>query len=1257
MKTAWRLAIDTGGTFTDGIAIAPDGSQYRSKVLSSSAIRVTARRINRFGVYELSFRGITPPPGLLTGFSVAQPGGEALATVLDHPTRDRILLEETGTMPESAALELRAPFDAPALCLYLLLGTTPADPLPPIELRVATTRATNALLENRGAAFGLVVDHGFEDLLAIGDQSRPDLFALDIKRRRLQPTAVASLTTRLGRSGELLSSGSEEELDGIARTMKTRGITTVGVSLVHGWRNPEHEQSVVEALKQRGLETVIAATDLSNAEGLTARTETVAVEASVRPVLQDFLDGIPSGDEPDTRSLLVMTSSGGLALSENFQAKDGLLSGPAGGVVGAAHSAASLGIHKILGFDMGGTSTDVSRYDEQMLYRFETTVGPARIQAPCVAIETVAAGGGSICHWGVNGLSVGPQSAGASPGPASYGAGGPLTLTDVNLLLGRADPERFGVPLDLSAAHHALASLIDQIRSSGQDAPPPDELLLGLLDIANERMAETMRSVSIREGADPEQHVLVPFGGAGGQHACAIAERLGINRILLPLDSGILSARGALLATNEQFVERTINEPLETCGKGLDDLRRILEHESTRQLPDPTNATTRSIVGMRLSGQDEVLQLPFESSLELEEAFVEKFTLIYGYSPPARPVEVAWIRVRAAEENPLQLPGMLEHHDSPPNDTRTIDMLVGTTRRTVKVLQRQQMAEGVPQSGPFLLADAGATTVIDTGWEATLNPDGTLLCTAQPESGQEHSVRNSRGSAASELVAARLESIATAMGRLLERTALSVNVKQRLDFSCALLDATGQLLVNAPHMPIHLGSMGICVRNTLTHLTPDPGDVLVTNHPGCGGSHLPDITTIAPIYERNDGGELLGYAAVRAHHAELGGSRPGSTPPFATTLAEEGVLIPPMKLVKSGQTQFDRVEELLTGALWPSRRPKENIADLRAQLAATEHGILRVRELADAIGTSGYLELAGRVRMNAAAAASRAISRLGDLDRHVQQTLDDGSVIALHAMTAEGRLRLDFTGSNHLHERNFNAPIAIVTGACVYLLRLLAGEAVPMNEGLLEHVDLIVPEGMINPRFGVDPAACPAVCAGNTETSQRITDTLLLAFDLAACSQGTMNNLLFGNDEFGYYETIAGGSGATMQAAGASGVHTHMTNTRITDPEIMESRFPVRLERFSLRIDSGGPGRHRGGDGVIRTIRALATLDVSFVSQHRSHGPYGLHGGAPGTPGTQYLQRSDGTQSEFGSCDECTLQPGDTITIETPGGGGWGSED
>ena len=1250
-----RIAIDTGGTFTDAVAIGPSSAPKRVKVLSSAALRGRVATQPAPRELTIALPNLTVCAGLLSGFTLRRPGGETLAEVSEHPDSVHVLLDRPVSLEKNTPIELQAPFDAPRLALHLLLGRNQEDSFADIAVRVATTRGTNALLEGTGDPFALVLDEGLEDLLEIGDQSREDIFALDIKRRCLHPRLVVGIGGRLDARGNPLGVLSDVDLDALADRLQVLEVKAIGIALLHAWRSPEQERALANALRQRGIKDVICSTDLSLAQGLLPRTETLAVEVTLRRILDEFVDKIL----PETQGrehLSVMTSSGGLTPAADFRAKDGLLSGPAGGVVGAATAGRSCSIDRLLGFDMGGTSTDVSRYDKEFIYRFETRVGPARIQAPCVAIESVAAGGGSICHVSEEGLAVGPRSAGATPGPACYGAGGPLTLTDVNLLLGRGDPDLFGIPIELHHAEEALECLRQDLRAHGQDDPGREAVLEGLLDIANERMAEAMRSISIREGADPGQNTLVPFGGAGGQHACAIAERLGIRRILVPKHAGLLSAFGVLNAREERFAEATVLRTLEEAIDSLDEDVHALESEALAKLSSESGTIGRRILALRLAGQDAVIQVEHVAGDSPERRFRKAFRNLYGYPPPDRAIEVAWIRVVAIEDAiELDLDASACDAPAPSVDPSKLRMHTRGVSREVAVIARGSLASGSRISGPMILHEDGATTVVDEGWAGQVLSSGALLLESEnrQEPGQAL-MHGAQGAAAAELVSARLGAIATGMGHLLERSALSVNVKQRLDFSCAVLDDAGRLLVNAPHMPIHLGSMGICVRRTLDFLDPGPGDLIVTNHPACGGSHLPDLTTIAPVHERPDGGKRLGFVAVRAHHAEIGGTRPGSTPPFATHLIEEGVLIAPLKVVTDGQSRLDEFSELLRSARWPSRRPEENLADLQAQIAATRHGVERIGELAAAIGSNRYATLAQRVHDNAASAARTAIARLGTFERTVSQKLDDGALIQLHVRCDGERMLLDFSGSSGVHPGNFNAPIAITTGAVVYLMRILADREVPMNEGLLVPVDLVIPPGMLNPGFTGDAAVDPAVCAGNTETSQRIVDTLLLPFELAASSQGTMNNFLFGTDAFGYYETIAGGAGATPQAPGCSGVHTHMTNTRITDPEILEDRYPVRLERFRIRRSSGGRGAHRGGDGLVRSIRALETIEVSLVGQHRVEQPYGLSGGSPGAPGKAYIDRIDGSHIELDSSAECTLNAGDLVTIETPGGGGWG---
>ena len=1249
----WLVAIDTGGTFTDAVARSPSGRQSQVKVLSNGAIRARiVERLSDCG-FRLDLHGLPVPEGLLPGFTIRTLVDGAYPTV-SATDGDIIRLDSPLSASPGDVLELKAPFDAPRLALHLLLGLRPGQTFPRIELRVATTRGTNALLEGKGDEFALILNEGLKDTLRIGDQSRRDLFALANHRESLEATCTLETTSRLDHDGTIIHEADAEELDRLANELRNSGVAACGISLIHAYRNPGFEDDVAEALAARGVRNIIKATELSTSHGLGARTETLAVEASLRQIMRTFVhDLLPESSEE--RHVAVMTSSGGLTSEEAFQAKDGLLSGPAGGVVGASLAAARSGEKRILGFDMGGTSTDVSRWDHRMLYRFETKVGPARIQSPCLAIETVAAGGGSICSFGAGGLSVGPKSAGASPGPACYGSGGPLTVTDVNLLSGRVSAERFGIPVDVSAAESALEDLLDSMAGAGRERPGRNDLLLGLLEIANERMSEAMQSISIREGAAPADHVLVPFGGAGGQHACAIADRLGIERILFPTGAGLLSAHGVLDAPDQRFEQRELNLDLEEASTILPDLLESLTDSATARLSaDTVDSEARRIIALRLSGQDDVIQIDHDGRQALDFIFRDEFKRLYGYAPPARRIEVAWIRVVVTGQRPPE-PFTPRTEEAPPSsstdrDAPCLKMLTSSGWLDSTLHHRCDLTPGTELSGPAIIDDVGATLVVESGWSLTVLDDHSLMVTRT--SSQRRSLDVS-GVVASELVSARIADIAVSMGHLLQRTALSVNVKERLDFSCAVLDRKGRLLVNAPHMPIHLGSMGLCVRETIARLQPGVDDVIVTNHPACGGSHLPDVTLVAPVHD--DHATRLGYVAVRAHHAEIGGSRPGSTPPFASSLAEEGVVIPPMLIVKDGVECFDDLERVLKQARYPSRRCDENIADLRAQLASIRHGSTRVSELARSIGTESFMTLSDSVRVRAADSARRAIREMGPLRRTVVQHLDDGTAIHL-SLTSDGEsLTLDFNGSSPRHPRNFNAPLAITLGATVYMMRLLADEDLPMNEGLLEPIDLKVPESFLNPSFTGDSSLDPAVCAGNTETSQRVTDTLMLAFELAACSQGTMNNLLFGDETFGYYETIAGGSGATRDADGTDAIHTHMTNTRITDPETLESRYPVTLERFEIRRGSGGIGHRHGGDGVIRCIRARKALEVSFIGQHRKERPYGLEGGGAGANGRQYLERGDGSVIQLSGSEECRLEIGDAITIETPGGGGWGT--
>jgi 5-oxoprolinase (ATP-hydrolysing) len=1003
-----------------------------------------------------------------------------------------------------------------------------------------------------------------------------------------------------------------------AQQLAARGVRTAAIALMHSYRNPIHERRVAEILWAAGFTHVSVSSDLAPFIKLLPRAQTAVVNAYLAPILNAYLGGIQIELPPEEGrpTLHVMTSAGGLVRSADFHAKDSLLSGPAGGVVGALHAGRAAGWERIIAFDMGGTSTDVARCDGTFEYLWEHRIGDAHLVAPALAIESVAAGGGSICRADRHGLHVGPESAGADPGPACYGAGGPLTITDVNLLLGRVDGERFEIPLDYAAAERAADSLLADLARHTGESPDQDAVLNGLLDIANERMADAIRRISLRRGYDPAEYALVAFGGAGDQHACAVAGRLGIRTVIVPADASLLSAWGLGRAAIERFAERQVLRPLdEAWESALPSLWADLEQDATMALraeggADERIAIRRRIVTLRLAGQEAGLEIEPTAGNGLADLFAERYAAIYGYQPGAgRVIEVEAVRVVAGAETP-----------------------------DIGVAQREIPA-------PSVRADAG--------WTATMHPSGATILTTT--GAMPISERDSPDAVRETLFAGRFTAIAEEMGEALRRTALSTNVKERLDFSCALLDPEGRLVANAAHIPVHLGALGECARRVREALSLGPGDVAVTNHPAWGGSHLPDVTVITPVFDDADT-VLLGWVANRAHHAEIGGTRPGSMPPNATTLAEEGVVLPPTYLVRAGQPQLDEVCRMLTNAPYPTRTPGDNRADLEAALAANQRGSNLLKKLAHEHGSAEVWRHMERVQSRAETVLRESLRSLGNGDYGATEYLDDGTPIAVRIAVEDGAAVIDFAGTGPVNPGNLNATPAIATSAVLYVLRLLVREPLPLNEGLLRPITLRLPPGtLVNPEFDRDdPAKCPAVVGGNTETSQRIVDTLLKALGLAAGSQGTMNNTLWGSDRFGYYETVCGGAGATANAPGASAVHTHMTNTRITDTEIIETRYPVRIERFAVRRDSGGAGKHPGGDGVIRETMFLAPMTLSVLTQHRKGRPYGLKGGKIGTLGRQRVFRTTGEVIELSSVDGCEVLPGDRLILETPGGGGWG---
>jgi len=1261
----WQLWVDTGGTFTDCLACSPEGDMRRIKVLSNSSLRGTVVAVTD-GRVEVDLP-YTVPADFFADMSCRVLGTDRERNVdVQASSASPVVLTlstlDQGMVP-GAAIEFHSGEEAPILAARLATGTPLRETLPAIRMRLATTRGTNALLEEKGAAVVFCVSEGFGDLLRIGDQRRPELFARNPRRPEPLHAAVVEVPGRLAADGSELRPLDPEVLRHRLRAVPEGQRHVAAVALLHSDLNPDHEQKVRDVLREEGFRYVATSAELAARVKILPRAETALVDAYLGPIMEAYLDDV-QGKLGEGSQLRVMTSAGGLVPREAFHAKDSLLSGPAGGLIGAARAAQAAGHGRAIIFDMGGTSTDVARFDGDFRPAPTHRVGRAHLLAPALEIESVASGGGSICRYaaGTRSFQVGPESAGAHPGPACYGADGPLTLTDVNLLLGRLDADAMSIPVDLAAARQRLAELAREAgRSDGDGA----DILAGLVRIADEQMADAVRTISVREGYDPGEFALVAFGGAGGLHACGVAAQLGIGTILYPPDSGLLSARGLREAVPERQKERQV---LRTLAEVRDDVPGWLE-ELTRAAADELRkaealgrlADGDLVVAMeaelRLGGQDTSIQVDAADPAGLAGAFESRYRTMYSYFPEHREIEVVAFRVRVSP--PTQAAGQESFDEAGAETTAPHHELtapVGGSR--VAAYDRGKLEPGGLLAGPAIVQDAFSTLFIAPGWAARVGSGGTLRM--ELTGGGQPADRTLPEAVETELFRHRFAHLVEEMGELLRRTALSTNVKERLDFSCALLSPDAELVMNAPHIPVHLGALGVCARRVLAMLPLGPGDVAVLNHPAAGGAHLPDVTLLAPVHDEA-GQTLLGYVANRAHHAELGGKVPGSMPAGAKSLAEEGVVIPPMKLVDGGNAQWNTMREVLAGGPYPSRQPEENLADLHAQLASVNRGAELLRALAASAGADVIAGQMHRLLEATAAAVTQALQEhlAGGFGPDVTERLDDGTPICLALRPGDAeRWVLDFTGTGggaKTHPGNFNATEAVVRSAVMYGMRLLVGGGFELNEGLMRPLELVLPECLLNPAFDLgDPARCPAVVAGNVEPSQRVVDTLLRVFGLAACSQGTMNNLIFGNERVSYYETVCGGAGATADGPGASALHTHMTNTAITDPEVLERRFPVRLERFGIRPGSGGKGARPGGHGAVRELRFLEPMTVNLLTQHRREVPYGLAGGGAGAPGRQRLLRADGSETILDGCAEVAVEPGDRLVLETPGGGAWG---
>lgn len=1244
----WDVWIDTGGTFTDCLARSPSGEWRRAKVLSTSAVRGVATVGPDARTVRLRLAaGIA---GACRGLGIAVVGGGQEATIVEGPDAGGFVgLDREFAIGGPVAVEVRSQEEAPILAARIACGAWGArGELPRMRMRLATTKATNALLERAGARVAFFTNRGLTDLLEIGDQTRPDLFAMDIRKPPPLHEVAAPVIGRLDCQGEEIEALDLADLRRRAAECVERGITSAAVALMHSWKEPRHELLVREALREAGFSHVTCSSDFAAGPGLLTRAQSAVVNASLAPIMGGYIERV-RGALTAGSTLHIMTSAGGLVSPEGFAPRDALLSGPAGGVVGALAAARRSGFERIITFDMGGTSTDVSRCDGERSLVHEHAVGSARIVAPAVAVESVAAGGGSICAVVGGRLRVGPASAGAYPGPACYGAGGPLCVTDVNLLLGRIDPAQFPIPLSVEAAREACEALRERVKAELGREMATDELLDLLSELANQAIADAIARVSARQGYEPRDYGLVAFGGAGGQHACAVAELLGISRVIVPAQASLLSAAGVGASRLERHASRVYLRPLAEIGDSLNWEGESLVAEAGRTLerdaPGAKWTRDRVDVMLRVQGHDAALPVPLEGDgADLERAFAAAYVRMYGHEPPPRPLEVVALHASVSVPGAGEAPPVEESEgsESPAN----VRMRLGKVWVDAPAAARSALQVGQEVRGPALVTEALTSTVVPAGWSAKVDAEGGLILTRGASAGVAAALDT-------EVIVARLASVASEMGEQLRRTAISVNVKDRADFSCAILDAEGELIANAPHVPVHLGALGECVRSVKRELTLGPRDVAITNHPAFGGSHLPDVTVIAPVFS---GDALIAHVAVRAHHAEIGGMAPGSMPADATRLIDEGVVIPPMLLVDKGRDRFEELERLLAAPPHPSRAINENLADVRAALAACSLGRRQIEAMTRASGVDAVREAMESLKRRAEGLLREALRVREGREYAAAMRMDDGWPLQVRGRVENGLLSLDFAGTGPVHPGNFNATTAIVQSVVMYVMRVLIGADIPMNEGLMRAVRLDVPRGMLNPEFGDDPAKGPAVAAGNVETSQRLCNLLVHMLGLGAESQGTMNNLIFGNERFGYYETIGGGAGAGPEFAGASAVHTHMTNTRITDPEVLEHRYPVRLERFEIRRGSGGAGRWQGGDGMVRAIRMLEGVRVSVIGQKRVEGPRGGEGGGSGAAGVVKVIRMDGSEETLAPAVSVLMEAGEVIEVKTPGGGGWGSQ-
>ena len=1193
----WQFWIDRGGTFTDVVACSPDGQILSDKLLSDNPSQYT---------------------------------------------------------------------DAAVEGIKKILGLKTEEPLPAERIdaiKMGTTVATNALLERTGQPTLLAITQGFADALIIGTQNRQKLFDLKIERLKVLYSETVEIKERLYADGSIATHLDADRAKRDLQRFYDKGYRSIAIVLVHADRHPRHEKEIANIAYSIGFDQVSASHEVIPLIKLISRGDTTVADAYLSPVLKRYVDQVES--KVSGARLFFMQSNGGLTRAHTFRGKDAVLSGPAGGVVGMASIARSANIERVIGFDMGGTSTDVSHFNGVFERTFDSVIAGVRIRAPMMDIHTVAAGGGSLCTFDGLRFKVGPESAGAQPGPVAYRQGGPLTITDCNIFLGRIQPHHFpsvfgrtgDQPLDKEAVTKLLVSMSGSVKSGISHAMKPEEIAEGFRSIAIENMAGAIKTISIQKGYDVSNYTLVSFGGAGGQHACKVAERLGIREILIHPLAGVMSAYGMGMAELRALKEKTIALPLnESCIVSINQTLNELSSEACQTLIEQgvneIDITIMRSVYIRYSGTDSTLTIPYDTASNMERRFEENHLQQFGFIQENKALFVEAVSIEASggaiSINATRIAQQAREHNILVEET--VDMYSGGCWTSIPVFRRNQLRQGQDIYGPALIVEENATTVVEKDWNAHISPLDHLILSRPIKTTAKRSLAIEANPVRVEIFNSWFMSIAERMGAVLQNTAHSVNIKERLDFSCAVFDAQGALIANAPHMPVHLGSMGESVRAILNvHKdTMAPGDAFVTNAPYNGGTHLPDVTVVSPVFDPQSEEHVL-FVAARGHHADVGGITPGSMPPNSTSIDEEGVLFDSMQLVIGGRLQEKAIRNILLSAKYPSRNAEQNLADLRAQLAACAKGAAELHSMIQTSGLEVVKNYALNVQYNAEEAVRRVIKKL-DSGSFVAP-MDDGSeikvVVSIDKNTRSATI--DFTGTSDQRPNNFNAPASVCRAAVLYVFRTLVDEDIPMNEGCLRPLNLIIPEGSM-----LDPHYPAAVVAGNVETSQVICDALYGSLGQLAASQGTMNNLTFGNDTYQYYETLCGGAGAGPSFVGADAVQTHMTNSHLTDPEILELRYPVLLESFNVRHGSGGTGRFSGGNGIERRILFLEAMSVAMLSGRRTTHPFGLEGGHAGSPGKTWIERTDGTKSIFQSSDSAEVDAGDTIVINTPGGGGFG---